>query len=141
MSEPCPSCGSQHEPKCCIHCRVNVSTNGTKSCDNCRKRKTTVGQQANDRKRFKNYRRQHIVKNPKTGKPETMYTVEEVADAMGLCIATVYRYVRSGKLESVRLGTGPHAPWRIGQRALNDFVSQGLTPEKLMSNLLKGSAL
>ena len=47
-------------------------------------------------------------------------TVEQVAEALQVHWQTVLNYIKSGKLEALRLGKG----YRISQESLNEFVKQ-----------------
>lgn len=51
------------------------------------------------------------------GTLERWYSVQEVADALGVSVATVRRFVRQGKIGAVRTG---HL-WRIPESSLTEF--------------------
>ncbi len=52
---------------------------------------------------------------------ETIYTPEEVADLLSVNIATVYRYIKSGKLKATRLGG--NGQYRITLNNYNAFIN------------------
>lgn len=136
MIESCPSCGSRHEPQCCIHCRQEPSTNGTKSCDNCRRRKTTPAQIANDIARFKRSRASHIGVNQNTHQLESMYSPKEVAKALGCHFRTVQTHLRTGRLKGFKMGSSRQALWRIPKSSLEEFIQvNNRSLEKVLKNL------
>lgn len=57
-----------------------------------------------------------------TGQPERLWTVDEVATHVGVNIETVRRWLRTGALRGIRLGT--KAGWRIRQRDLDAYLEQ-----------------
>jgi len=61
-----------------------------------------------------------------------MLTVAEVAKKLKTSRATVRRYIRRGLLVAYKLGGGKD--WRIPEKAVDDFIQQGL----LVSQLRKG---
>lgn len=50
-----------------------------------------------------------------------LYTTEEAAQLLKVTRRSIYTYLKSGKLEAVKIGNG----WRISQEALEKFLSQG----------------
>ena len=52
---------------------------------------------------------------------EKFYTSQEVADLLGLKLATIQKYVRDGKLKAVRLG-GSRKIIRISETDLKAFT-------------------
>lgn len=52
--------------------------------------------------------------------PKKSYKPREVADMLGCCLDTVYRLIKSGKLEAFRVGKGPNM--RITDKALEKFI-------------------
>ena len=50
-----------------------------------------------------------------------VYTPEETAQLLKVTRRSIYTYLKSGKLEAVKIGNG----WRISQEALEKFLSQG----------------
>lgn len=59
-----------------------------------------------------------------TEKPK-VYTLEEIAQILGLTRRTIYTYVHNGYLKAVKIGRG----WRVSEAALNEFLSQGTESE------------
>lgn len=51
-------------------------------------------------------------------------TVEQVAEALQVHWQTVLNYIKSGKLEALKLGKG----YRISQESLNVFIKQNSIP-------------
>jgi len=51
------------------------------------------------------------------------YTVQEVADLLKLHWQSVLTYIKSGRLEAIKLGKG----YRISQKALDSFIAQRTT--------------
>jgi excisionase family DNA binding protein len=56
------------------------------------------------------------------GQPERLWTVDEVASHVGVNIETVRRWLRTGALRGIRLGT--KAGWRIRERDLEAYLEQ-----------------
>lgn len=56
------------------------------------------------------------------GQPERLWTVDEVATHVGVNIETVRRWLRTGALRGIRLGT--KAGWRIRQHDLEAYLEQ-----------------
>ena len=54
------------------------------------------------------------------------YTVQEVADLLKLHWQSVLTYIKSGKLEAVKLGRG----YRISETALQKFIANHSTRRK-----------
>lgn len=54
---------------------------------------------------------------------KTYYTVQEVADLLKLHWQSVLTYIKSGKLEAVKLGKG----YRISETALQKFIADHST--------------
>jgi len=50
-----------------------------------------------------------------------LWTIEEVATLLRVHPETVRRWVRSGRMQAVRLGDGPKAPIRIDQAEVDRF--------------------
>lgn len=50
-----------------------------------------------------------------------VYTLDEVADIVGLTRRTLYTYVKTKQLKAVKIGRG----WRVTEKALKDFVENG----------------
>ncbi len=57
---------------------------------------------------------------------KTYYTVQEVADLLKLHWQSVLTYIKSGKLEAVKLGKG----YRISETALQEFIADHSTRKK-----------
>jgi len=59
---------------------------------------------------------------------EKLYTPDEVAEYLTLSPLTIKNYLRTGKLEGVRVG----GHWRVKESALEDFVAgrEAATPEE-----------
>jgi excisionase family DNA binding protein len=55
-----------------------------------------------------------------------LYSVEDVAEMLGLHVKTVRSYVRDGRLEAVRIGR----QYRIGADALEAFAGRAVTPAR-----------
>jgi len=53
-------------------------------------------------------------------KSNSFYTVEQVAELLQVHWQTVLNYIKSGKLQAVKLGRG----YRISQEALDNFIRQ-----------------
>ena len=51
-------------------------------------------------------------------KINTFYTVEQISETLQVHWQTVLNYIKSGKLEAVKLGKG----YRISEEALNQFI-------------------
>lgn len=49
-----------------------------------------------------------------------LYTLKEVATMLRLSRATIYNYVRQGKLKAVKIGLS----WKIKEADLKEFVNQ-----------------
>jgi excisionase family DNA binding protein len=49
---------------------------------------------------------------------ETLYTLHEVAELLGAAYITIYRWVVSGKLKSIKVG----GQYRVRQSDLDEFV-------------------
>lgn len=54
------------------------------------------------------------------------YTVQEVADLLQIHWQSVLTYIKSGKLEAVKLGKG----YRISEAALQQFIADQSTRKK-----------
>lgn len=55
------------------------------------------------------------------------YTVQEVADTLQVHWQSVLNYIKSGKLEAVKLGKG----YRISEQALQKFIADHSTRRKI----------
>jgi excisionase family DNA binding protein len=55
-----------------------------------------------------------------------LYSVEDVAEMLGLHVKTVRSYVRDGRLEAVRIGR----QYRIGADTLEAFAGRAVTPAR-----------
>lgn len=55
------------------------------------------------------------------------YTTKEVADILGVHVETVRRYLREGRIKSVRLGNGPRAERRIPEWAIHEWERRSLS--------------
>jgi len=53
-----------------------------------------------------------------TGK---LLTIKEVQDRLNVSDESVYRLIRSGKLEAIRVGN----LWRVSEEALQEFLKEG----------------
>lgn len=51
----------------------------------------------------------------------TLLTVDEVADRLGVSRSTVRRKIRSGEIPALQLG-GPRSPLRVDERELQDWL-------------------
>ncbi len=51
----------------------------------------------------------------------TLYTLNEVADALKLTRRTLYTYIKQGKLKAVKIGKY----WRVSEADLREFISTG----------------
>lgn len=58
---------------------------------------------------------------------EDMYSVEQVADRLGLHVRTVRGYIRSGRLRAVRIGK----QYRIAARDLDALTGQASAPARV----------
>src|SRR6476660_2733400 len=54
--------------------------------------------------------------------PQDLYSVEQVADLLGLHVRTVRNYVRDGRLKAVRIGK----QYRIGRDGIESLTGQPL---------------
>ncbi len=54
------------------------------------------------------------------------YTSYEAAEVFGVTFRTVYNWVRSGKLQAVKIGRR----WYIPKEAVNDLLENGETTEE-----------
>lgn len=54
------------------------------------------------------------------------YTVQEVADTLQIHWQSVLNYIKSGKLEAVKLGKG----YRISEASLDEFIADHSTRRK-----------
>jgi excisionase family DNA binding protein len=52
---------------------------------------------------------------------KTYYTVDEVADKIGVHTKTIRRYIYSGKLSAQKIG----GQWRVTEESLNDYLNTG----------------
>lgn len=50
-----------------------------------------------------------------------VYTLDEVADIIGVTTRTLYTYIKEGKLKAVKVGRA----WRITDKALTEFLETG----------------
>lgn len=50
-----------------------------------------------------------------------IYTLKEVEDILKVTQRTLYRYIKEGKLQAVKVGKG----WRVSHEALQAFISKG----------------
>ena len=50
-----------------------------------------------------------------------MYTVQQVMSILQVSNETVYRYIRSGKLQAIRVG----GLWRVRKESLDEFLGEG----------------
>lgn len=56
-------------------------------------------------------------------------TIEEVTEKLAVNPKTVYRWLKSGRLKGIKLGSGRTAMWRIAENELNNFIkSHGSSP-------------
>ena len=51
---------------------------------------------------------------------EKYYTIEEVAEMLRVNYMTVYRWIKAGKLESIKAGK----QFRISHKCLNEYVNR-----------------
>ena len=63
-----------------------------------------------------------IILSMTTREHTRLLTVAEVADRLRQHPLTVYRTIRTGKLQAVRIGTGPNAPIRVDEAALEELL-------------------
>lgn len=61
-------------------------------------------------------------------KPDTLLTVSEVAERLGVSIWTVRRLVRAGELPATDVGAGQAIVWRISESAVTRFVARRTEP-------------
>ncbi len=61
----------------------------------------------------------HIIKTRGGNYLEKLYTVQEVADYLGLSRKTIYRYLKAGKLKAKKVG----AEYRITQSQLDELLN------------------
>ncbi len=66
-----------------------------------------------------------------THRDETLLTVEEVAERLGVQPTTVYRWCREGQLACLK----PGKSWRIRHTSLDAFLRQGERPRTLLDHL------
>ena len=64
-----------------------------------------------------------MIYNKKIMKNNSFLTVEQVSGLMQIHWQTVLNYIKSGKLEAVKLGKG----YRISQEAINKFIQKNKT--------------
>jgi len=50
-----------------------------------------------------------------------LFTIQQVMSRLQVSDETVYRYIRSGKLKSIRVG----GLWRVSEEALQEFLAMG----------------
>jgi len=50
---------------------------------------------------------------------QKLYTIQEVADILKVSKKSVYRYIKSGKLEATKIGQ-----WRIKEEDLNKLINE-----------------
>lgn len=50
-----------------------------------------------------------------------VYTLDEVADIIGVTTRTLYTYIKESKLKAVKVGRG----WRVTDKALKEFLETG----------------
>src|SRR3712207_7921571 len=62
---------------------------------------------------------------------ETLLTVEDVAERLGVQPTTVYRWCREGQLTCLK----PGKSWRIRRSSLEAFLRQGERPRSLLDHL------
>jgi len=69
---------------------------------------------------------------------EKLYTPDEVAEYLTLSPLTIRNYLRTGKLEGLRVG----GHWRVKESALEDFVvgREAATPEEQREGSKQGLA-
>ncbi|SFH40392.1 DNA binding domain-containing protein, excisionase family [Desulfotomaculum arcticum] len=53
---------------------------------------------------------------------ENYYTPQEVSDKLKLNVRTLYKWIREGKLNAVKLGD----VWRIPESALQEFIKESM---------------
>jgi excisionase family DNA binding protein len=58
--------------------------------------------------------------------PQRLYTVIEIAEFLGKSVASIYRLVRSKRLRASKVG----GEWRISDRALREFLEDGMNVKK-----------
>lgn len=69
---------------------------------------------------YKKHSRLQIVGSPHKKKKEELFlTAEEVADLLKVNIMTIYRYIKAGKLEALKLGKN----FRIENKEFERFLS------------------
>jgi excisionase family DNA binding protein len=56
------------------------------------------------------------------GQGSKFYTVQEVAQILGIHQKTVYRLIKEDRLHAHRIGS---RHWRISQKSLCDFIGEG----------------
>ncbi len=59
------------------------------------------------------------------GELERRYSTEEVAQRYGKSVATVQRWVRSGRLKGINLSGGPYGPYCFTREDLDRFEAAG----------------
>ncbi len=55
-----------------------------------------------------------------------IYTIEELAKILQLSPLTVRRAIKEGKINVIRLGSGPKAPIRITEAEVDKILSEGM---------------
>lgn len=50
-----------------------------------------------------------------------LYTISDICNLLGVTKVTVYKYIKDGKLEAVKIGRD----WKVTQSALNEFINKG----------------
>ena len=50
-----------------------------------------------------------------------IYTIPDICDLLGVTKVTVYKYIKDGKLDAVKIGRD----WKVTQPALNEFLNNG----------------
>lgn len=52
---------------------------------------------------------------------EKLYKLAELETLLSSSRKTIKRWINDGKLEAVKLGSGPNAPWRVSASAIQRF--------------------
>ena len=60
-----------------------------------------------------------------------MYNIDQVAEMLRLCRITVFRYIKSGKINAIKIGR----EWRIKQDEIDRIMKEGCWYEQRADSL------
>lgn len=52
------------------------------------------------------------------------FSMEEIAELLGVHISTVRRWIREGRLPAINVCTSKRSRWRVSQAALDEFLEE-----------------